>query len=94
MKRNETNWTRRDFVARLGGAVLGLAAGSVAATPALAGRLAPSGDRGDATVPTAWFDLSLALVRSAGGFSPPVAARAFAYAGLTLYEAVVPGMPG
>lgn len=27
------------------------------------------------------------------GFSPPVAARAFGYAGLTLYEAVVHGMP-
>ena len=26
------------------------------------------------------------------GFSPPVASRAYGYAGLTLYEAVVPGM--
>jgi len=85
---------RRDFVARLGGAALGLAVGGVAATPGLAGRLAPGGKRIGAAVPTAWFGLSLPLVRSAGGFSPPVAARAFAYAGLTLYEAVVPGMPG
>jgi hypothetical protein len=45
-------------------------------------------DRVSAAVPTAWFDLSLDLVRSASGFSPPVAARAFAYAGLTPYEAV------
>jgi PAP2 superfamily len=94
MERNETNWTRRDFVARLGGAALGLAVGGLAATPAAAERLGPSGHRIGAAVPTAWFDLSLAFVRSAGGFSPPVAARAFAYTGLTLYEAVVPGMPG
>ncbi len=90
MEWNNSTWTRRDFVARLGGAALGLAVGGVAATPGLAGGGTPIG----AAVPTAWFDLSLSLVRSAGGFSPPVAARAFAYAGLTLYEAVVPGMPG
>jgi PAP2 superfamily len=94
MSRHETTWTRRDFVARLGGAAIGLAAGGLTAAPALARGLETLGDRAGATVPTAWFDLSLALVRSAGGFSPPVAARAFAYAGLTLYEAVAPGMPG
>jgi hypothetical protein len=49
----------------------------------------PPGERGR---PRAWFELSLRLVRSASGFSPPVASRAFAYAGLTLYEAVEPGM--
>ncbi len=47
----------------------------------------------DAEVATAWFDLQLKLVRETGGFTPPVAARAFAYTGVTLYEAVVPGMP-
>jgi hypothetical protein len=86
--------TRRDFVKRLGGAAVGLAAGGLAVGPALAGPTHWSRDRADASVPTAWFDLSLDLVRGAAGFSPPVAARAFAYAGLTLYEAVVPGMPG
>jgi hypothetical protein len=50
-------------------------------------------DRHGATVAHAWFDLSLTLARETPGFSPPVAARALAYAGLTLYEAVVPGMP-
>jgi hypothetical protein len=51
----------------LGGAALGLAVGGVAATPGLAGRLAPGGKRIGAAVPTAWFGLSLPLVRSAGG---------------------------
>jgi hypothetical protein len=48
----------------------------------------------DAGVALAWFNLSLDLVRTTAGYSPPVAARAFAYLGLTLYEAVVNGMPG
>jgi hypothetical protein len=48
----------------------------------------------DADVALAWFDLSLDLVQTTGGYSPPVAARAFAYLGLTLYESVVSGMPG
>jgi len=37
--------------------------------------------------------LALQLVRQTFGYSPPVAARAFGYIGVTLYEAVVPGMP-
>ena len=48
----------------------------------------------DADVATAWFDLSLKLVRETPGFSPPVAARAFGYLGVALYETVRPGMPG
>lgn len=47
----------------------------------------------DATVAIAWFDLYLDLVQETEGFTPPVASRAFGYAGVTLYEAVVPGMP-
>src|SRR5688572_16529302 len=43
---------------------------------------------------TAWFDLQLQLVEQTMGYSPPVASRAFAYSGVTLYEAVVYGMPG
>ena len=43
---------------------------------------------------TAWFDLQLTLVEQTAGYSPPVASRAFAYSGITLYEAVVYGMPG
>jgi hypothetical protein len=41
----------------------------------------------------AWFKLQLQLAKEAPGFSPPVASRAFAYAGVALYEAIVPGMP-
>jgi hypothetical protein len=94
MTHADTTWTRRDFVARLGGAAVGLAASGLSAERALGGGHPGGGDHDGAIVPTAWFDLSLDLVRSAGGFSPPVAARAFAYAGMTLYEAVAPGMPG
>jgi hypothetical protein len=41
-----------------------------------------------------WMALDLQLVQQTPGFSPPVAARALGYMGLTLYESVVPGMPG
>jgi hypothetical protein len=44
-------------------------------------------------VATAWFNLQLSLVKETPGFSPPVAARAFGYTGVALYEAVVAGMP-
>jgi hypothetical protein len=47
----------------------------------------------DADVATAWFTLSLELVKETPGFTPPVASRAFGYLGVTLYEAVVTGMP-
>ncbi len=48
----------------------------------------------DHRVATAWFDLMTELVRQTPGFTPPVASRAMGYAGVTLYEALVPGMPG
>jgi PAP2 superfamily len=54
----------------------------------------PPASEYSAEVPAAWFDLSLDLVKGTLGFSPPVASRAFGYAGLTLYEALVPGMEG
>ena len=46
-----------------------------------------------ASVATEWFSLALLLTQQTPGFSPPVASRALAYLGLTLYESVVPGMP-
>jgi len=48
----------------------------------------------DAHVPLAWFKLYLRLVKETKGFAPPVASRTFGYAGVALYEAIVPGMPG
>jgi hypothetical protein len=54
---------------------------------------ARSDEQSPAGYPAAWFDLQLTLVRETPGFSPPVASRAFAYTGVTLYEAIAPGMP-
>jgi hypothetical protein len=45
-------------------------------------------------VASAWFDLQMHLVKETPGFSPTVASRAFGYAGVTLYESIVPGMSG
>lgn len=47
----------------------------------------------DAEVAIAWFELQLELAQATPGFSPPVASRAFGYAGVALYESIVPGMP-
>lgn len=46
-----------------------------------------------AAVATEWFQLALLITQQTPGFSPPVASRALAYLGLTLYESVTPGMP-
>lgn len=46
-----------------------------------------------ANVAHEWMTLALQLVQQTPGFSPPVAARALGYLGLTLYESVVPGIP-
>jgi PAP2 superfamily len=45
-----------------------------------------------AHVATEWFQLALQLTQQTPGFSPPVASRALAYLGLTLYESIVPGI--
>jgi len=86
--------TRRDFVGRVGTVIVGTSALALALGPVSAARQFPGADEHDAEVATVWFDLSLDLVRTTAGFSPPVASRAFAYAGLALYEALVPGMEG
>jgi hypothetical protein len=41
-----------------------------------------------------WFKLLVQLARKTPGYTPPVAARTFGYAGVALYEALVSGMPG
>jgi hypothetical protein len=101
---NDTS--RRRFLAAAGAAAAGTAAlGLTAPAPGAWARIAHGDDQDewdrpdrrdrpeefDAVVPTAWFDLARTVVRTTPGYSPPVAARAFAYLGLGLYEAVVPG---
>jgi hypothetical protein len=47
----------------------------------------------DHALASAWFELYEVLVRETPGFSAPVAARAYAYGALALYEALVFAMP-
>lgn len=47
----------------------------------------------ESTVATEWMDVVMGAVKTTPGFSPPVAARAYAYAGITLWESVVHGSP-
>lgn len=47
----------------------------------------------DAEVVTEWYDLIKTLTIETNGYTPPVAARAFGYTSIALYEALVPGMP-
>lgn len=56
---------------------------------------APGGKAADqysGDVAIQWAALQLKITKSTAGFTPPVASRAYAYAGITLYEAVVPGL--
>jgi hypothetical protein len=83
--------SRRALLQRAASSAVGLLAiGAMRSAPASAVAL-PGASAYDAEVPIAWFDLALGLVRTTPGFSPPVAARAFGYAGVALYEAVAPG---
>lgn len=68
----------------------GASPAQAAAAPAFKPRDATQFDAG---VPVAWFDLAYDLVRDEG-LTPPVAARAFGYLGVALYESVAPGIPG
>src|SRR4030095_15958092 len=47
----------------------------------------------NADIPLAYYDLSLEFTKRTAGFTPPVQARAYAYMGIALYEALVHGMP-
>ncbi|MGL4650982.1 MAG: hypothetical protein ACRC1H_16355, partial [Caldilineaceae bacterium] len=47
-----------------------------------------------ADVAMEWFKLMVQLARRTPGYTPPVAARTIGYAGITLYESLVAGMPG
>lgn len=43
-------------------------------------------------VPVSWYNMELKLLKETPGFTPPIAARAIAYTGITLHETVVRGM--
>jgi hypothetical protein len=47
-----------------------------------------------AEVVLSWYQHSLKLTKEGPGFTPPVAARAFGYTGVALWEAIVPGRSG
>jgi hypothetical protein len=86
--------SRRALLQRAAASAVGLfAIGATRSAPASAVAW-PGASAYHAEVPIAWFDLALGLVRTTPGFSPPVAARAFGYAGVALYEAVAPGVTG
>jgi len=80
------------FAARVGFIALIVLALSGCIRPAAP--TAATADQTPADVAMAWFDLYLQLIPTTKGFSPPVVSRVLGYAGVTLYEAVVPGMPG
>lgn len=48
----------------------------------------------DSAIARDWFSLQRTLIKETPGFSPPVAARSFGYAGITLYESVYQSMSG
>src|ERR1700733_4514777 len=45
-------------------------------------------------VANAWMQMQIRLTKTTTGYNSVVSDRSFAYAGLTLYEALVPGVPG
>jgi hypothetical protein len=87
-------FTRKALLARGAAAAGSALAGAAFPSRVLAAPAWPSASAYTAEVPLRWFDLALELVRTTPGFSPPVASRAFGYAGVALYEALTPGMPG
>ncbi len=52
-----------------------------------------SADQYSNDVATHWAALQLKITKTTAGFTPPVASRAYGYAGVTMYESVVPGIP-
>ena len=58
-------------------------------TPIAGGKPA---DQYNNDVATQWAALQLKLTKTTPGFTPPVASRAYGYAGITMYESVVPGL--
>nr|WP_293843333.1 vanadium-dependent haloperoxidase [uncultured Arsenicibacter sp.] len=57
--------------------------------------VSPNGQSADKLtneVAVKWASMHLRLLRQSAGFSPPVASRALGFAGVTMYEAAVPGI--
>lgn len=75
--------TRRRFL-------LGAAACTVAALPLPA----RAGGGAAETVLAQWYRLLIELIRNTATYSPPVAARSFAYLGITAFEALASGHAG
>jgi PAP2 superfamily protein len=84
--------TRRALLQHAASSAAGVVAIAATRSKTASAHTWPAASAYGAAVPTAWFDLALRLVRTTPGFSPPVASRAFGYAGVTLYEAVAPGI--
>ncbi|HUP21131.1 MAG TPA: vanadium-dependent haloperoxidase [Gemmatimonadota bacterium] len=70
-----------------------LSAGCESSSPTDTAGPAPGVESFDAEVAIAWLRLTIDLTRDEGLF-PPSAARAYGYVGVTLWEAVAPGVPG
>ena len=90
MTDREVGLSRRELLVG-GSTFLGAAALGVLGPSAFALASSDRPEEFDSAVATGWFDLALTLVRATPGFTPPVASRALGYAGVTLYESVVPG---
>ncbi len=60
--------------------------------PTAPDNISKSADTYNADVALKWAEMSLKLTRLTPGFTPPVASRAFGYAGVAMYESVVPGI--
>ncbi len=56
--------------------------------------ISKTADNYTADVATTWADMDFKLIRTSPGFTPPVAARALGYSGLTMYESAVAGVKG
>ena len=49
-------------------------------------------DKYSSTIAESWYELQLQMIPKTAGYAPPVVARALGYTGLTLYQALQPGM--